>query len=195
MNPPIRPEFITTVLVLAVLCASPAYGEDVLDSAVEKYEGFLMSRLAQVKSGSQIKPFSTDGCSGGLSEGWRIVGEALPLFRSEYGETPPWEHCCITHDKRYWRGETDNGYAKRKQADEVLRQCVIDTGKRAKATLVAHQGMSEETVTEGFSMAAELMYSAVRVGGQPCSVFPWRWGYGWPNCIVLEKSDPLKTSK
>ena len=33
-----------------------------------------------------------------------------------------------------------------------------------------------------YAAIAELMYSAVRIGGIPCSTLPWRWGYGWPEC-------------
>jgi hypothetical protein len=35
---------------------------------------------------------------------------------------------------------------------------------------------------KNFRVIGDLMYFAVRAGGKPCSPFPWRWGYGWPNC-------------
>lgn len=39
-------------------------------------------------------PFTTDGCSGGLS--W--------LWRNLYRTPPPWEALCIEHDRLYWSG-------------------------------------------------------------------------------------------
>ena len=40
----------------------------------------------------------------------------------------------------------------------------------------------QSTVETLYAANAELMYSAVRIGGIPCSALPWRWGYGWPEC-------------
>jgi hypothetical protein len=40
------------------------------------------------------RPFTTDGCSGGMSWFWRT------FFRRE----PPWEGACVEHDKAYWQG-------------------------------------------------------------------------------------------
>lgn len=61
------------------------------------------------------KPFTTDGCSGGMSWFWRLV------FR----HPPPWEGACIEHDKRYWEGGTAND---RQQADLDLEEAVIAKG-------------------------------------------------------------------
>lgn len=39
-------------------------------------------------------PFTTDGCSGGMSWLWKKV----------FKEDPPWERRCIEHDEKYWLG-------------------------------------------------------------------------------------------
>ena len=109
-----------------------------------------------------MKPFTTDGCSGFLSLVWRTV------FRVP----PPWEGCCVTHDKAYWNG----GETKlRLKADTRLMQCVA---------------------ANGHPYWAVLMFIAVRLGGPWWLPFPslrrqedgrWkfslnevRWGYGHP---------------
>ncbi|WP_222937578.1 hypothetical protein [Spartinivicinus ruber] len=94
-----------------------------------------------------ISNFTTDGCSGGMSALWNL-----------FEHSPPWENCCILHDKVYWQGGTAK---QRLQADYTLKQCV-------------HQA--------GYPLIADLMYHAVRTGGGPCTRLPWRWGYGWPHC-------------
>lgn len=42
------------------------------------------------------KPFTTDGCSGGMTWAFRLV------FRRD----PPWQGACIEHDRAYWAGGT-----------------------------------------------------------------------------------------
>jgi len=42
------------------------------------------------------KPFTTDGCSGGMSWFWNNV------LRRE----TPWRHACVVHDLQYWLGGT-----------------------------------------------------------------------------------------
>lgn len=39
-------------------------------------------------------PFTTDGCSGGMTACWKLV------FR----KAPPWNDACVAHDKVYWQG-------------------------------------------------------------------------------------------
>jgi len=39
-------------------------------------------------------PFTTDGCSGGMSWIWRKL----------FGKPPPWDGDCVEHDKAYWQG-------------------------------------------------------------------------------------------
>ncbi len=61
------------------------------------------------------KPFTTDGCSGGMSWFWRT-------FK---GGPPPWEGACVTHDRRYWLGGTA---AERRCFDERLRAHIVGHG-------------------------------------------------------------------
>ncbi|ALP54258.1 hypothetical protein Tel_14520 [Candidatus Tenderia electrophaga] len=153
------------------------------------FEDVLMQQLAQLQDEpDNLAPFTTDGCSGGLSAAWRSLARALPGFREKYGMQPPWQACCVDHDRVYWRGPTENGFERRKAADLKLKQCVMDTGRRLTPRWMAQHELSPAHVTEAFAAAAELMYSAVRVGGLPCTPFPWRWGYGWPPCPILEQS-------
>ena len=92
------------------------------------------------------RPFTTDGCSGWMSWGWRFLT----------GHPPPWDGCCVEHDRLYWMG---GSAAQRRQADQGLMACVIRSGH------------------PWWAMA---MYPAVRLGGMFWLPLPWRWGYGWP---------------
>ena len=109
-----------------------------------------------------LDPFQTDGCSGGMSASWRGLVKRFPSL-AKHGKQPPWEACCIQHDKQYWLG---GDAAMRKAADLTLKQCVAN---------------------RGYPEVARVMYAAVRVGGKPCSGLPWRWGYGWPACHWFAK--------
>ena len=68
-------------------------------------------------------PFTTDGCSGGLSFAWRLL----------FGSVTPWEDCCIEHDRVYWRGGTA---ASRRAADRALLACVRKKGYPAVGILL-----------------------------------------------------------
>ncbi|MCU7958794.1 MAG: hypothetical protein KZQ58_02125 [gamma proteobacterium symbiont of Bathyaustriella thionipta] len=166
------------LLCLPAVAAQPG----LLSEKLQHLEYWQMRWLAQTrqKAPQALAAFSTDGCSGGLSEGWKYMSSSAPAFQQRWGNLPPWEACCVAHDRVYWQGETDNGYRKRLQADMDLRQCVIDTGRRQSAALVRRYRMSPQKLQKNFQIAADLMFRAVRLGGQPCSLLPW--GYGWPYC-------------
>ena len=148
------------------------------------HEEYLLGLLAEVQTQGeqQLEPFTTDGCSGGLSTGWKYLAKHFSSFAKGYGNSPPWEYCCIAHDKAYWKGEVTNGYYLRKQADNTLRQCVINHGITNRAKYAAQTGKTKQEIEAAFMLIANLMYNTIRVGGRPCSVFKWRWGYGWPLC-------------
>ena len=58
-----------------------------------------------------LQPFTTDGCSGGMSWAWNKLT----------GHAPPWEDACVEHDMAYWAGgERDD----RMEADCVLAEAV-----------------------------------------------------------------------
>lgn len=106
-----------------------------------------------------VKPFLSDGCSGFMSFLW----EGLT------GSPPPWEGCCLEHDRAYWKG---GKLSLRREADSLLMQCVA---------------------ANGHPWWAWLMFLGVRLGGVWWLPFPsarrvdgrWRftfdgvrWGYG-----------------
>jgi len=138
--------------------------------------------LAEVQSVAKINTFTSDGCSGGMSDGWQHLARVIPVFKNKFGDKPPWEECCVEHDRAYWQGITINGFETRLKADQSLRQCVIEFGKLHSEAYSREFNLDKIVIETNFTVTAELMYRAVRVGGQPCTVFPWRWGYGWPAC-------------
>ena len=166
-----------------------------VEEGAREFEELRLRQLQTVQADSDIKAFASDGCSGGQSTGWELLAQTLPGFTGHFGDRPPWEACCVSHDKVYWRGSFADGYAKRKLADEELRHCVVATGVEYTPEISSRYSLAEEKVQQAFSLAADLMYQAVRLGGQPCSLLPWRWGYGWDNCAFASIGDiPVNVS-
>lgn len=159
-----------------------------VDRAVLKLEHTLedwrYGLLHQVQSdpANRLQPFSSDGCSGGLSDGWQYFARVIPLFKDKFGDRTPWESCCVNHDRAYWQGDTTDGFNKRLRADQVLRQCVIDFGRTHSQEFAREFNLPVGLIEQNFAITAELMFHSVRFGGKPCTVFAWRWGYGWPHC-------------
>lgn len=126
--------------------------------------------MEQVAGG--LAPFTTDGCSGGLSWTWRKAVAAFPDLAPAPGEAPAWEQCCITHDRAYHdaSGARDAGdsYAARLTADHELQTCVAALGEGPEALF--------------YDQLGRVMFHAVRFGGGPCSGLSWRWGYGFADC-------------
>ena len=138
-------------------------------------------------NGSAMKDFTTDGCSGGLSIGWEQLSARFPEFAVRHGEQPPWQECCVTHDRQYHVGgvgtsSASESFERRKAADLDLEACVVDTGVRRSAALRDIYGLTEGQVRGLYEVVSELVYRAVRLGGIPCTNQPWRWGSGWPRC-------------
>ena len=105
----------------------------------------LISLCLSIKcvGAAELADFSSDGCS--------------QFPDGTFTQQDLWCDCCITHDIAYWQGGSRQ---QKKQADEALRQCVLQKTDN--------------------SLLADTMYYGVTVGGSP--VFPvwYRWGYGWP---------------
>ena len=99
--------------------------------------------LGGCASPDTLSPFSTDGCSR-FPDGSVLNGKK------------DWGHCCISHDRAYWRGGTADD---RLKADEALRTRVQES--------------------TGNAMLATMMYKGVRIGGSPYWPTRFRWGYGW----------------
>ncbi len=156
---------------------------------LREVEELRLRQLKTVQTTGNIATFSSDGCSGGQSQGWELLARVLPGFKKHFSDKPPWESCCLAHDRVYWQGSTDAGYSKRQKADEELKQCVSAVGDKMTAQLSDRYSVSEEKIRHVFFLTAEAMYRAVRIGGQPCSLLPWRWGYGWDNCMFNSLSE------
>jgi hypothetical protein len=163
--------------------------EALFDSLEWKLEKELHEKLVARKqlADSDLSPFATDGCSGGLSVGWGYLSENIEHIREIHGDKPPWESCCVVHDRAYHQAgpraaTSEMSFAARREADSLLRACVIETGAERAPELSLQYELSEENIELLYQVIADLMYRAVRLGGVPCSGLPWRWGYGWPSC-------------
>lgn len=184
--------FFTSVSIFAGFNAfAQSHGK--LNSAVDALEIQLeMGRHDQFMEIKQLpdnslNEFTTDGCSGGLSVGWEYLAGKIDSFHEVHGIQPAWEACCVAHDRVYHSGGSDTADPKesfdaRKEADENLGRCVVQTGIERSTTLSKEYNLPPEEVERLYGVIAKLMYRAVRVGGMPCTGLPWRWGYGWPNC-------------
>lgn len=178
-----------TAAFLAVLLAGPA-GAEPADTALQRRLELPAHRLLiEVirDPATELAPFTTDGCSGGLSSSWTVVADLFPDFAAAHQGRPPWEDCCIAHDRRYHGagGATtaEASYAARLAADEALRACVETTGEGRIADLSRSYGVTADQVRRAYAAIAAAMFNAVRFGGGPCTGLPWRWGYGYPGCL------------
>ncbi len=139
------------------------------------------------KPETTLSEFETDGCSGGMSSGWQLVADLFPAFAEAQGGEPPWEECCVIHDRAYHNagGATDAeaSFAARLEADEALRQCVANPPPDDIAAAMTRYEAEETQVLLAYDLIASAMFNAVRFGGGPCSGLPWRWGFGYPGCL------------
>lgn len=181
-------KYLTPLISCLLVLLAPAYAQtDPFEQAMALLENQQMRLLAeqQSKPGVVIDPFHSDGCSGGMTKAWKELARSSPGFAGVAGNNPPWEFCCVEHDSKYWRGASENGYEKRKQADRELRACVIQSAIDQGDEWAKNLGLSKQEVIEITNITADLMYQAVRLGGAPCTGLPWRWGHGWPECRLL----------
>lgn len=160
-----------------------------MDSIERKLEmgrhGQLLSRISE--DDATINSFTTDGCSGGLSLAWEQLSDQFPEFAITHENRPPWEKCCVMHDRHYHSGAATaltavDSFDQRKDADLQLKACVVEVGYERSSELRKAYGLSDKQIEVLYQTIAELMYRAVRMGGVPCTSQPWRWGYGWPEC-------------
>ena len=172
------------LLVLPALTGTSHAETDALETAIRPLEEPRMTRLAQLQRRLPVplRDFESDGCSGGLSSGWSLLTRQIPELAGRLSDRPPWEACCVEHDRAYWRGPGENGYTRRLAADRALRQCVIATAEANREDWSARLGISPVQLDEVMTGVAQAMYLAVRVAGGPCTGLDWRWGYGWPDC-------------
>ena len=184
---------VATIGVGLTLSASSVDAEDSittgsLSRAVELPSHRWLAKIRRLPA-TELEPFTTDGCSGGMSSLWAFTAQSYPEFAEAHLGVPPWEECCVTHDRAYHTGgkepDPEASYAARIKADEKLRQCVIATSSDRDDVLMDLYGMTEAEVKLVYEAIGAAMFQAVRLGGGPCTGLPWRWGYGYPNCWEL----------
>ncbi len=140
--------------------------------------------------------FTTDGCSGGISAGWEVLARIFPAYAETLRDHPPWEVCCVAHDRAYHDAggarSAAASLAARASADRALKACVLRNGKVEKKTLSQRLDVTEAQVETAYGAIAQAMYLAVRLGGGPCTGLPWRWGYGLPPCNPFAPAPPAR---
>lgn len=179
-------------LILSLALSTSAGAQDdtsgVLSRALELPAHKALMRL-KTRSETDLAPFRTDGCSGGLSQVWQVVGDRFPDFADAHHSVPPWEACCVTHDRAYHDGaaakSAGDSFDARLIADRELRACVTQTGASRFDDLARFYDVTPDQIALAYDSIAQAMFLAVRFGGAPCSGLPWRWGYGFPGCTVL----------
>jgi len=187
------PAFLCLGLMAGSVSAGPVWAEDdsVFGQALElpAHRALIAKRD---RPGTGLSRFETDGCSGGLSEVWRLVADQFEGFAKAYESAPPWESCCVTHDRAYHNGvnalDARASFAARLKADRILEACVADMGITRRDELAVVYDITPDQVESAYDIIGGAMYWAVRFGGAPCTGLPWRWGFGYPDCSVLSGS-------
>lgn len=145
--------------------------------------------LIEITEGATPGRFETDGCSGGMSTLWRGLAGQFPDLAAVHGNRPPWESCCEAHDRIYHVAgrarDADQSYEARLAADEALNACVVQSAEPDLPRLTLAYDLSETRLRQIYAAIGDAMFLAVRLGGGPCSGLPWRWGYGYPDCLTL----------
>ncbi|WP_170762166.1 hypothetical protein [Ruegeria lacuscaerulensis] len=175
-----------------MLTAAPAAAQDFMRSIEMPAHRALMAQ----RGDAELTPFETDGCSGGLSASWRFVADTFPKFRALYEAHPPWEGCCVTHDRAYHNAggavQAEGSFDARLSADDRLLTCVKQHGEDHAEEYADRYDMAPDQIRAAHSITAQAMYAAVRLGGGPCSGLPWRWGFGYPGCSVFQPLPPVR---
>ena len=127
-------------------------------------------------SSAKPAPFATDGCSGGLSDMWQVVSGRMPDFAEVVGEHPPWEDCCVIHDRAYHSiagaSTAEDSFRARLSADKVLRSCVTGSADQHADRLADYYEVTTDFVRAGFAQTANAMFTSVRLAGGPCTALP-----------------------
>jgi hypothetical protein len=177
------------LFIAALLIAPPTTAQTAIERIVELP---AHARLETIRKdvNNTLSPFETDGCSGYQSQTWEFIAAQIPSFETAHGNTPPWENCCVAHDRVYHIAGFDRGpsasFDARLKADEKLYACVTQTASDRDTELSQTYGMTSQQVKTAYTAIANAMFYAVRLGGAPCSGLPWRWGYGYKNCGLFD---------
>lgn len=171
--------------IAAVFLASPITAQTAIERIIELPAHGRLETL-RTDTNNTLAPFETDGCSGFQSQTWEFIASQIPSFETVHGKNPPWENCCVTHDRAYHIGGFDRtpsaSFEARLKADEKLYACVIQTASDRDVELSQTYGMTTQQIKAAYTAIAKTMFLAVRLGGAPCTRLPWRWGYGYENC-------------
>ncbi|MEA3274237.1 MAG: hypothetical protein U9Q81_02860 [Pseudomonadota bacterium] len=127
---------------------------DILRSISGRINADLWEQITDIPEFEPAK--HSDGCSGGMSAAYAMLPDWV---HGQFGETLPWRHCCVEHDRAYYYGGTRG---QKRAADEALKSCVASAVGEDVAAL----------------LLSEAMRIAVTIGGQPFFSTPYRWGYG-----------------
>lgn len=177
---------ILEAAALTVLVASPLAAQEF----GQRMEMPGHRALMKAREGAALSPFETDGCSGGLSSTWELVADTFPDFAEAHENSPPWEACCVIHDRAYHNAggvsEAEASYQARLTADEELQACVIRKGDERVDGIAELYDVTSDQVGAAYRTIAGAMYMAVRFGGGPCTGLPWRWGFGYPGCTPFD---------
>jgi hypothetical protein len=182
---------LRSLMMFAILC-EPVSAQDWTSGTVAgTLEGpaheALVTLMAQPET--TLAPFETDGCSGGLSDVWQVVASRFPSFAEAHQSLPPWEGCCVTHDRAYHNAgkatEAGTSFEARLSADLALETCVVETATDRVDAMADVYDVNPDQIERAYGSIAKAMFLAVRFGGAPCSGLSWRWGYGYPACSVL----------
>lgn len=181
-----RLNLIATVFALLANAVAAEDASTIKFNEKLEFEAHRALQRTRERDGVTLNAFTTDGCSGGQSMIWGFVADAFPDFKTRHQELPPWESCCVTHDRAYHNGgEAVTALASfqaRLAADDALQSCVEATAQSRSTELAEAYDLTPEDVKTAYKSIAKSMYYAVRLGGGPCTGLAWRWGYGYPNC-------------
>lgn len=150
-----------------------------------------MMRLQQTKERYALDTFKSDGCSGAVSDAWRLAARELPdtfpKLAGNYAEVdePPFEYACIAHDRIYHKGE--GGYVGRLKADNALREEILTYSMSHLEDIKERTGLEhDESALFLYEIIAEAVYRGVRIGGAPCTGQQYAWGYGYNSGVCIQ---------
>ena len=142
-------------------------GETVLSNAAKAFEIPFHKTLQETRMSGQGQPntFTTDGCSGGLSDSWKLVAKTFPDFEDAHTGQPPWERCCVTHDRAYHSAgpspEPEDSFRARLIADRTLEACVRNTGEDRIADVAVRYNVEPEQVRQAYATISGAMLEVV----------------------------------
>lgn len=175
--------FLVLFVCIGVVLYFTAFRTITINPLTERAQ---MEQLEETKKQHELSLFTTDGCSGNVSDGWRQAveqfSEVSESFKIRFSDvsTVPFEAACIEHDRVYHSGE--GGYRARLRADNTLRESILKYALDNTDEIKEYTGFTtDEEVLFLFELTADAIYRGVRLGGAPCTGMHYAWGYGYNN--------------